>query len=133
MFHIPLLILPFILFNMGLAGALGTGPDGLWDQEIFALRMISGGIWAMDLSDLLVLVALLLLFFEIAKSTRTSTPSVIDHLLSIFVFIAYLVEFLLVPGAATALFFTLMVIALLDVMAGFFVSVRAASRDVHLS
>jgi predicted Co/Zn/Cd cation transporter (cation efflux family) len=55
-----------------------------------------------------------------------------DHLLSTFVFVAFLVEFLLVKGAAHPVFFTLMVIALIDVLAGFSVSIRSAGRDVNL-
>jgi hypothetical protein len=130
---IPLLIVPFILYNMGLAGFFGDGPEGdPWATEIFSFRMMSGGEFSMTLGILLIVVALLLLFVEIVKSTRTSNASVVDHLLSTFVFVAFLVEFLLVQGAAHPVFFTLMVITLVDVLAGFSVSLRAAGRDVHL-
>jgi predicted Co/Zn/Cd cation transporter (cation efflux family) len=67
------------------------------------------------------------------KSTRTTNASVMDHLLSTFVFVAFLVEFLLVKGAAHSVFFTLMVIALVDVLAGFSVSMRAANRDINVN
>lgn len=128
---IPLLIVPFILFNIGLAGLFGSGPAGdVWATEILSLNMMSGGVFALTLGDLLIVVALLLLFVEIVKSTRTSNASVVDHLLSTFVFVAFLVEFLLVRGAAHSVFFTLMVVALIDVLAGFSVSLRSASRDV---
>ena len=70
---------------------------------------------------------------DVVKSTRTSNSSVVDHLLSTFVFVAFLVEFLLVKGAAHSVFFTLMLIALVDVLSGFSVSIRAAGRDVNLS
>ena len=80
----------------------------------------------------LYLGALLLGFVEILKSTRTSNASLVDHLLSTLVFVIFLVEFLLVQGAATSLFFTLMVITFVDVLAGFSVSLRASSRDVNL-
>jgi hypothetical protein len=56
-----------------------------------------------------------------------------DHLLSTFVFVAFLVEFLLVKGAAHSIFFTLVVIALIDVLAGFSVSMRSASRDINVN
>ena len=128
---VPLLIVPFILFNLGLAGLLGEGAAAPWDQALFALPMMSGGSFSMTLGDLLILIALLLLFVEILKATRTSTASVVDHLLSIFVFVAFLVEFLLVRGAATSVFFILMAIAFVDVLAGFTVSLRSAGRDVH--
>lgn len=128
--HVPLMIVPFILYNLGLAGLLGGG-EAPWPRELFSVPMMSGGVFSLTSADLIVLVALLLFFFEILKSTRTSNASVIDHLLSTFVFVAFLVEFLLVRGAATSLFFTLMIIALVDVLAGFAVSLRASSRDVH--
>lgn len=131
MFHIPLLIIPFILYNLGIAGVFGSGQSGPWDQQLFSLSMMSGGTWSMTYADLMVLIALALLFIEIVKSTRTSNASVVDHLLSTLVFVAFLVEFLLIQGAATSLFFVLMAIALVDVLAGFSVSIRAASRDVN--
>ena len=128
--HIPLMIVPFILYNLGLFGAFGEFGNP-WQAQLFSLPMLSGGTFSMSLADLLVLISLLLLFLEILKSTRTSNASVIDHLLSTFVFVAFLVEFLLVERAASSLFFILMVIALVDVLAGFVVSLRAASRDVN--
>ena len=128
--QIPLMIVPFILYNLGLAGMFGTIPDP-WRANIFSLPMLSGGVWSMSLADLLVLFALVILFVEILKATRTSNASIVDHLLSILVFVAFLIEFLLVESAASSLFFILMAIALVDVLAGFAISLRAASRDVN--
>ncbi|MVA96424.1 hypothetical protein GN330_04085 [Nitratireductor sp. CAU 1489] len=125
----PLLIIPFILYNLGLAGMFGGGDDP-WAQEIFSLAMMSGGVFAMTLGDLMIVIGLVFLFLEIMKSTRTSNASVVDHLLSTFVFVAFLVEFLLVRGAAHSVFFILMVITLVDLIAGFSVSIRSAGRDV---
>jgi len=127
---IPLLVVPFVLYNMGLTGLFGGG-DAPWGQVLFRLPMMSGGTFSMTLGDLMVMIGLLLLFVEIMKSTRTSNASVVDHLLSTFVFVAFLVEFLLLPGAAHSVFFTLMLISLVDVLAGFSVSIRSAGRDVN--
>jgi len=129
---VPLLIVPFILFNLGLAGLFGTGTGDPFTAQIFSVQMMSGGVWTMTAGDLLIVVALLLLFVEMMKSTRTSNASIVDHLLSTFVFVAFLVEFLLVRSAAHPVFFTLMVIALIDVLGGFSVSLRSAGRDVNL-
>jgi hypothetical protein len=125
---IPLLVIPFILYNLGLAGDQGLA---LWQQPLFSMTMMSGGVWSMTWADGLLVIAIFLLFIEIIKSTRTSNRSIIDHLLSTFVFVAFLVEFLLVRDAATSLFFTLMLFALLDVLAGFTVTIRSAGRDVN--
>lgn len=126
---IPLLVIPFILYNVGLA----TAPAGadVWANELFSVPMMSGGVWRMTWADGLIAIALVLLFVEIMKSTRTSNRSIIDHVLSLFVFVAFLVEFLLVGGAAHSLFFTLMMIALVDVLAGFSVTIRSSGRDVN--
>ena len=129
---VPLLVIPFLLYNIGLAGLVGdTGGDPL-ATEVFSVTMMSGGVWTMTAGDLLILVALVLLFIEMIKATRTSNLSVIDHVLSTFVFVAFLVEFLLVPGAAHPVFFTLMAISLIDAMAGFSVSIRSAGRDLNM-
>ena len=128
---IPLLIVPFVLYNLGLLGIFGGGDDP-WASQMFSIRMMSGGVFSMTLGDLIVLIGLLLFFIEIVKSTRTSNASIMDHLLSTFVFVAFLVAFLLVKGAAHSVFFTLMVIALVDVLAGFSVSMRAATRDINM-
>ena len=42
------------------------------------------------------------------------------------------IEFLLVANAATDIFFILMAIAFIDVIAGFSVSIRSAGRDVSI-
>ena len=131
---IPLLVVSFILYNLGLAGMFGEGPGGdPWLTELFSFRMMSGGVFSMTLGMLMVVIALLLFFVEIVKSTRTSNASLVDHLLSTFVFVAFLVEFLLVRGAAHPVFFVLMVIALIDVLAGFSVSLRSAGRDISIN
>jgi len=130
---IPLLIIPFILYNIGLTGAIGDAAGDPWKTELFSVAMMSGGVFTMTLGDVLVVIGLILLFVEVVKSTRTSNSSVVDHLLSTFVFVAFLVEFLLVKGAAHSVFFTLMLIALVDVLSGFSVSIRAAGRDVNVS
>ena len=128
--RIPLLLIPFLLFNLGLSGVLGA--DDVFIRSLFSVEMMSGGTWTMQWGDLLVLIALLILFVEIMKSTRSGSASIIDHLLSTVVFVAFLVEFLMVAGAATSLFFTLMIIALIDVLAGFSVSIWTAGRDINI-
>lgn len=129
---VPLLILPFMLYNLGLVGLFGGNGTDPWAAGIFSMTMMSGGVWSMTSGDLLIVFALVLLFVEMVKSTRTSNASVVDHLLSTFVFVAFLVEFLLVRSAAHPVFFTLLVIAFIDVLAGFSVSLRAAGRDLNL-
>lgn len=130
--HIPLMLVPFVLYNLGLTGLLGGAEGGPWGTVLFSLPMLSGGTWSMTLADLMVVIALVLLFVEVLKATRTSNSSVVDHLLSLGVLVLFIVEFLLVRDAATSLFFVLMCVTAVDVLAGFSVSLRAASRDISI-
>ena len=79
------------------------------------------------------MVGLVCLFFEVLKSTNTGRTSVIEHMLSTAVFVVFLVEFLLVGAAASSVFFLLMIMAIVDVVAGFTVSITGAGRDVSMT
>lgn len=129
--NVPLMIVPFIVYNVMIA--FGADPNAdIWQNVVLSLDMVSGATWQMSMGDLMITFGLLLLFFEIMKATRIGASSIIDHLLSTFVLIAFIVEFLLVKDAAHAVFFILMVITFVDVVAGFSVSIRSASRDVSV-
>ncbi|RAS13044.1 hypothetical protein [Ensifer adhaerens] len=127
---IPLLILPFGIYNLAMIGMFG-GLAGL-NADMVSLSMLSGATWTMRFGDLLIVGALLLLFVELLKATRTSSRALMDHLLSMILFIVFLIEFLLLAPAATQLFFILMTISFIDVIAGFAVSMRSAGRDVSI-
>ena len=129
---VPLMIVPFILYNLSMLGLMGSGGVTAIGGTITALPMLSGAIWTLSLGDLFILIALVMLFIEIIKSTRHGSASLINHMLSMLVFIAYLVEFLLVRDAATQIFFILMTITFIDVIGGFAVSIRSAGRDVSI-
>ena len=48
------------------------------------------------------------------------------------VFVACIVEFLVVNAAATSVFFLMMVASLIDVVAGFTIGIRVARRDLSI-
>jgi hypothetical protein len=129
---IPLMVVPFILYNLAMVGLMGSGGLPALHNDLFVLSMISGAIWSMSLGDLFIVVALVVLFFEILRATTSSRGSLVNHMLSMIVFVAFLVEFLLVQDAATQVFFILLTIALIDVIGGFAVSIRSAGRDVSI-
>jgi hypothetical protein len=125
-FVIPFTILPGIVFNIvGLTS--GSGP---WGGAIFNLPMISGHVWQFTWSDLMVVFGIVCLFGEVLKSTNTSVRAIVNHIISTLVFIAYLVEFLIVGFAAQSVFFILMVLSLFDVLAGLTISISGARRDL---
>ena len=128
--NFPLMIVAFLAYN---AVIFGIAPDQLyWGRVIFSQDMPSGAIWDLRLHDLMVILGLFLLFFEILKATRVGKLSIVDHLLSTIILIAFIIEFLVVQAAGTSTFLILTLMALIDVMAGFSVSIRSATRDVSL-
>jgi len=126
---LPSIILAFILYNVIV---FISGSTDVLNGALFELRMLSGGIWRFTVGDLIILFTLFLLFAELIKATYTSTSSLVDHGLSMVVFIACLVEFLLVPQAATSTFFLVMVATAIDVVAGFTIGIRVARRDLAI-
>lgn len=129
---LPLMIVPFALYNVAMFGFIGLGGPQWLDSRIAEVTMVSGAVWTLSFGDLLIVLALVLLFVEILKATRVGPLRVFDHMLSLLVFVVFLVEFLLFASAATDVFFILMAIALIDVVAGFAVALNAASRDVSI-
>ncbi len=126
---IPLLIVPLAIYNI----IIFLTPGVAWAAHIADIAMMSGSIWTITVGDGFLAFTLLVFLFEVLKATRVSSRSIVDHILSVLVFVGALVEFLLVPQAATSIFALLMGIMLLDVITGFSVSIRVAQRDVALS
>ncbi|HWV20530.1 MAG TPA: hypothetical protein VN036_05850 [Devosia sp.] len=131
-FIVPLLVVPFVLYNIAVFLFFGGNPVN-WGAGLFSIPMPSGMPWAITAGDLLLVVGIVALFFEVLKSTQTARNSIIEHMLSMLLFVVFLVEFLLVGAASSSVFFLLMVMSLIDVVAGFTVSITSASRDVSMN
>jgi hypothetical protein len=124
----PLLLIPFAIYNI-IAFLM---PDVAWDGPATTLGMASGVQWAMTTGAWLIVLAVFMLMLETIKATRSSPRSIVDHALSLILFLGMVVEFILVPRAATATFFLLIVIAFVVVVGGFAVTLRTAQRDLTI-
>ena len=122
----PLLLVPFAIYNI-IAFLM---PGVSWSGTLTTVHLASGADWTMSAGDMLIVLAVLLLFGEVMKSTRIGMRTVVDHALSLVLFLGILVEFLLVRQAATSTFFLLLVISFVDVLGGFAVTLRSAQRDL---
>jgi O-antigen ligase len=91
--------------------------------------LISGANWALTVGDLVTIITLVLLFIELIKATRTGGSSIVDHAFSMVLFMICGIEFLTVRQAATSEFFFILVVTLIDVVAGFSITIRGARRD----
>jgi len=125
-FGFPLLLVPFAIYNI----VAFLMPGVSWTATLTTVHMVSGADWTMSAGDMLIVLAILLLFGEMMKSTRIGVRTVVDHGLSLILFLGMLVEFLLVKQAASGTFFLLLVISFVDVIGGFAVTLRSAQRDL---
>jgi hypothetical protein len=127
---IPLLVVPLLLYNAFAFLIFESYDADFREAVMFHIPLPSGATFTLTVSATVILLALVLLAFEVIKAARVGATSIVDHMLATVLFIIYLVEFLLVPEAATSTFAVLMGIALVDLACGFAVSLKAAARDV---
>ncbi len=95
--------------------------------------MPSDAIITFSVNDILLIFALLILFFEIFKSTFTTTSSIIEHILSTLVFVCFIIEFLAVERLGTSAFLMVTIMSFIDVVTGFTVGIAAARRDFGIN
>lgn len=101
-------------------------------RTIFDLTLPSGSVWKFLLSDLFLVLGLFLLYLEILKSTRTGRGQIIEHIVSMLVFVGCLLLFILVRQTGTTTFLLITVMSAVDVIAGFTVSIVSARRDMEI-
>ncbi|MBV9348406.1 MAG: hypothetical protein JOZ70_04180 [Pseudolabrys sp.] len=128
LFGFPLLLIPFAIYNI----VAFLMPGVSWSAPILHVNLASGGEWTMSPGEMLVALATLMLFFETLKATRVGIRTVVDHALSLLLFVGMLIEFILVRQAASSTFFLLLVVSIIDVLGGFAVTLRSAQRDVTI-
>ena len=124
----PLLLIPFAIYNM----IVFLTPGVSWTTPVTTVHMMSGQDWVLTWEDILLAFAIFLLWIELIKSARIGARGAVDHILAVALFVAMLIEFLLVARAATSTFFLLMAIAFVDALAGFVVGMRTASRQIEV-
>lgn len=127
----PLMLVALGVYNAALVmghsgGAQGPAPF------FFEMPLLSGARMDVGWSESMLAGGLILLFLEILKSTRASRHSTLEHIFSVLVVILFLVEFLIVPAAGTTVFALLALMSLIDVMAGYAISISAARRDLSI-
>jgi hypothetical protein len=125
----PLMIIPVIIYSI--VAVIG-GQEAV-SSVLFSLTMVSGEEWRLSLGDILVILGLIALFIETVKAAGSGTATIMNHGLSMLVFVVCLALFLLVGSFATSVFFILMSMTLIDTLAGFIITIVAARRDLAVA
>lgn len=127
------MVIPVAAYNvLAISGQTFSGTQAVRDRldtDFLTVPMSSGADWSITPGHALIAVSLVMLFFELLKSTGVGRAAVMNHAFSLILFIICLVEFLMFPAFATSVFFLIGLMTLLDVMAGFMVTIASARRD----
>ncbi|CAK0760693.1 conserved membrane hypothetical protein [Azospirillaceae bacterium] len=102
------------------------------DGSLMSITLASRAPWKLLTKDFIAIFGLTLLFIEILKSTRTSVASIIDHALSLVLFTGGIILFVISPKAGTSTFFILIMMSLIDVIAGFTITISGTRRDISV-
>jgi len=128
---IPLNGILLLFYN---AMILASNPDNYLPDVVVATMEIpsSGGVLSLTWNIIFVLCGICILFVEIVKATRSTEQALLDHILSLGVFVVFLIELLIWREMGSATFLILTLLALVDVIAGFTVSLATARRDISI-
>lgn len=125
----PLLAVSFFIYAcLGLT--LTPGETPWYDTHATTIRMMSGDVWQLTSGHLFIGFSLILLFVELLRATRSSGASIMNHALSVLVFIGALLMFITVPGYGNSIFFLFTSMTFTDFMAGFIITTAASRRDI---
>lgn len=122
----PLLAFPLIVYALV---TLTNGGSGWLESIAMQTTLISKDVWTVTSGDIFVGLSLFLLFVEVIKSTQTGASSIINHSLSVGLVLLTLLMFVTMQGYGTSEFFFLALMQILDVVAGFTITIAGARRD----
>ncbi|MGV6801405.1 MAG: hypothetical protein ACWA5L_05730 [bacterium] len=122
---------PLLVISLVVYAVLNFTLPADWVQNvIITLPMVSGDKWTINYGDAFIIGSMGLLFVELLRATKTGTESILNHALSVVVFIVALLLFIIVKGFGNSTFFIFLTMTFLDFMAGFIVTTVTARRDI---
>jgi hypothetical protein len=124
MVSFPLLLIPLAVYNI----IVFLMPGVSFADTLFSLTLVSGAVWGVNLGDVLLALAVLLLLLEVIKGARPGAKYLMDHLVSLVVFCAAAAEFLLWPKFASSTYFLLVLLSSVDFLTGLALRVHRPAR-----
>lgn len=131
----PYLLVPVVVYSLMAAFSGDTtsanqpGIQSTLNASAFDIPMLSGALLRITWGELMVIFAVVFLFIEVIKSTNTASAGIVNHILSMVLFVLCLMQFLMFPSFATGTFFIITAMVLVDALAGMVVTIISARRD----
>jgi hypothetical protein len=130
----PLLALSFVIYAVItlLSGPTPPGQAPWYQHEWRTIHLNSGDSWQISNGDLFIGFTFVLFFIELLRSTRSSKASIMNHGLSVLVFVGALLMFTATKGYGNSIFFMFTVMTFTDFLVGFIITTATARRDVAI-
>jgi hypothetical protein len=121
----PLLLIPFALYNIVIFILRLS-----FDNTLFSVPLVEDRRLPVTTGELLLMLAMLLLYLEAVKAARFGIKGAMDHVLAFLLFVGMAAELVLVPQAATPTLLLLTVLSFVDVITGLSVSRRRKPQEI---
>jgi hypothetical protein len=125
-------LIPFMIVAVALYIATVVIAGMPVDTRLVGFGLPSGAQIIINLSDGIIIVGIATLFIELMTATSPRATSLINHGLSLAVFILCGLAFLLIARCGTGTFLVLTFLTLVDVVAGYSIGIITARRDFAL-
>ena len=122
---------PLLAIVVAVYTLLALVAPGWLEAVLFGLPLLSGLMLPFRGGDVLLVLGLILLCVEVYRATSSSTGAILNHVMSLVVFIIALIELLVMPRMANMTFFLIVLMTVSDVIAGFTVTISTARRDLQ--
>lgn len=96
------------------------------EKASFYLGLPSGASWGISGGTLMILLGLIILFYELIRGVANSRYAIVHHTLSVLLALGAMGAFLLFDSFGTSTFFILVIMCLLDMVGGVIVNIAEA-------
>lgn len=120
---------PLLAIVVGLYSIFALIAPGWLSAVQFEVPLLSGVSLPFRGGDVLLVLGLILLCVEVYRATSSSQGAILNHVLSLVVFIVALIELIVMRPMANMTFFLIVLMTASDVIAGFTVTISSSRRD----
>src|ERR1043166_1812143 len=121
----PLLLIPFALYNMIIFLLNMPVTD-----TVFSIPLAEGRRLPVTTAELLLGIAMLMLYVEVLKAARLGGKSVMDHVLAFALLAGMAAELALLPRATSPTLLLLAGLAFIDFITGLSLAIRRKRREI---
>jgi hypothetical protein len=118
----PLLLIPIVIYAIfALMAGTGNSVDTFatdLEKSTFVITMPSGAPWGISGGNILVGFGILVFFYESIRGVAASPYAIVHHTISVLLSLGAMGAFFLFENFSTSTFFLLMMMCVLDMVAG---------------